>query len=253
MRLTKPFILSALLIAQVDAAHIMLVTQDGSDDSWVTALTAALPGSTFDTGLFQDFSATATTDAIAAADLIVFSRDTNSADYSNQAGEAAFWNGLAKPIVLSNYLILRSSRQGWTNGSSTAAGVSAGDETSLTVAGASYFGTTSGPQNFLQGINPNVTDSSMNFGDGTILATNNTHPSIVSWSAGDMNGSGGTFGGDRLYLATANTDLTPSVSYVFSPDGEDAIKVAVTNLIPEPSSAVLLGLGAFALSLRRRR
>lgn len=240
----------ASLALPASAANFMIVTQLGGADPYQTALAAEFPGSTFSTGLFLDHTDAATTAAVAAADVIIFSRDTNSVEYAGSPAERLYWNGVATPIIQSNFLIPRSSRWGWASDVHTTSATPNGSETTLTAAGASYFGLGAGTQDFFNdGANYGTTTPTLTFGDGVLLgtATIGSSVSIVSWNQGDEAANGDIFGGNRLYFAASN-----SVS--FTAGGQDALASAVNMLlIPEPGTALLGALGIGLATLRRRR
>jgi len=192
MKLLIPSLASVALFSPASAANFMIVSQLGLSDPYVAALTAEFPGSTFSTGTFSDHTAPATLAAVAAADLIIFSRDSNSGSY-NQAGEVAFYNDLTIPIIQSNFLILRDNRWGWTDSDATTSATPNGSETTVTPSGAAFLGIAPSPQDFFEdGGNYGSTPATLDFGDGVILANATVGGSVTvaGWSAGDMVANG---------------------------------------------------------------
>ncbi len=247
--------LSIITASSASAANFMIVSLD-DNDPYISLLDSKFPNSTFDRQSFTDHTATATTDAIAAADVIIFARNTSSGEYTNGAGEIAFWNSVAKPLVLSNSYIARggtgvNSRWGWLSNDTLNLAVShVGSETTLNAAGADYFGLSEGAVDFHQGSNIDAsgTSSSTTLGQGTLLGTlgSSNFVSIAHWIVGHTNANGTAFGGERLLFETA-------APFNMTTAGQDALAGAIGRMIPEPSSSALLGLGLGLAVFRRKR
>ena len=248
-------VLAAITAPSVTAANFMVVSLD-SNDPYISLLQTNFPGSTIDRQAFTDHTATATTNAIAAADVIIFARNTSSGEYTNGTGETAFWNSIAKPLVLSNSYIARGgagtgARWGWlSNETLNLATSHAGTETTLNAAGANYFGLAEGAVDFHQNSNIDAsgTSGSTTLGQGTLLGTlgPSNFVSIARWSAGQTGADGAVFGGERLLFETA-------APFNMTTAGQAALAGAIGTMIPEPSSSALLGLGLGLAVFRRKR
>ncbi|MDF3130536.1 PEP-CTERM sorting domain-containing protein [Kiritimatiellaeota bacterium B1221] len=247
-------ILAVLSIASIQAANIVLVSDLGvaTDDSWYTPLNTYFEFGGADTlsfGSFTDHTNPGTISTLTGADLIVFTRNTNSANFTG-SGESTFWNSLAAPIIMSSNLLLRDTRFGWANSSSTTVGDPAGAETTLSAAGASFLGLTAGDQDLFINGNQGMANTNT-FGDGIIYGTDKNSPlgvGIVHWDAGDSAANGDVFGGERLFIGT-------NLSFTLNTAGDTAFNNAIGTMIPEPSSILmsLLGFGLVGLVVRRRK
>lgn len=245
---------TALLSLSASAANFMLVTAQGTGDGYHSFLTTNFPDSTISTGTFDVHTDQATINAVAAADLIIISRNTNSSDYSSSATERQFWNSISKPLILSSNYIARGggsagdARLGWINSGSRADGQSTvGSETTLTTEGASYFGLMAGTNDLLGGSGVDASaPTGTGLGGGTLLGSVNGNITIANWASGSNAANGDTFGGDRLYFAAPG-------SASFSSTGTTALTGAINNLIPEPSTSLLAATALGMAALRRRR
>ncbi len=225
-------------------------------------------------GDFANFTSTATQEALngtgtsAAADLVIFGRQTTSSAYQNVA---AGYNGLTIPVVSLTSFVTRSTgnRLGWTSGNilnQNSTGT-AGAEATLTAAGALLFGGVAGGTLDLhesEGSTFNAAGTG-SVGEGEILATientaGGTAILAARWNAGDLSGTGDVLGGDRL-LFNLDPDVpgaTPDSTFAsLTTTGEAALITALEDIsdltaVPEPSSLLLCSLGALGL-LRRQR
>lgn len=226
------------------------------------------------TGDFANFSSTATQDALngtgtfagsAAADLVIFGRLTTSSAYQNDV--AAGFNDLTTPVVSFTSFVTRSTtdRLGWTGGNvlaqSNALSATAGDETTITTAGAALFGIAEGTVDWHDSAGNSFNAAgSGSVGDGEILATIGGGAGILAarWNAGDLSGTGDTFGGERLLFNLDPNAATDTTFASLSSAGETALITALEDVsgltaIPEPSSMLLCSLGALGLLRRQRR
>ena len=230
---------------------------------------------------YADFNAAATQDALngtgahagnGAADVVIIGRSLSSGNY--QGGVADGYNSLAIPVVsLTSYTVrTNNNRMGWHSGSTTTNKLVAGDETTVTAAGASILGLAAGTHDLLFASDP-VADTFNGLGvgtvgDGDILATTGGDLLAVYWEAGDAPGNPteagvATFGGPRLLFNTDNDPTTGNNGANdlanMTPAGLQALTNALdfatpltANVIPEPSTS-LLGVFALGFLARRRR
>ncbi|MBL7153084.1 MAG: LamG domain-containing protein [Phycisphaerae bacterium] len=118
-------VLAFALTVPIQGATIIWVSDDkaddGTDQGWIDML--VLNGYTvsldFRTRQGRTLDA-AEIDALNAADLVIFSRDTSSGEY-NGATEIAQWNGITTPLICVSAYQYRSSRWKWMDSTSTSA------------------------------------------------------------------------------------------------------------------------------------
>ncbi|MBE0535974.1 MAG: LamG domain-containing protein [Phycisphaerae bacterium] len=108
-------------IVWVSDAHDTDTTVAGPDDQgWVDFLTSLgftveyPKGATAGTGYFQTLDA-AKLAQLAAADLIIMSRDVSSGNYANDDTERAQWGGITTPLILMSQYLARSGNGRWFN------------------------------------------------------------------------------------------------------------------------------------------
>jgi len=251
-------ILLALSAATAQAANVVIVTSvaDVTTDSWYTPLNSFFDFGGADTlsfGSFTDHTLTGTQDTLEAADLIVFTRNSNSGSYVN-TGEVAYWNSLDAALIMSSNLLVRDSRFGWVLGDIGAASAT-GSETSLTTAGAAYLGLGAADDYDLFTNGPASMAPANTNGDGVVSGTmvSGNGQSVIHWNAGDAAANGDVFGGERLFFGTDK-------SFALSATGATAIDnvlrtmIPATAIIPESGSyALLAGLLALcAVAMKRR-
>jgi hypothetical protein len=212
-------------------------------------------------------------------DLVIIGRSVNSGNYDSDA-ETAAWNGLSVPMIVTGGYVLRNSRLGFTTGTTipdTAGPIN------LTVnqpshpifAGVALDGSNTMVNPFAdvvtfsgalqRGISVNTNPVA---GSGAVLATVGTSADpafggmiIGEWQAGDTLATtpADILGGHRLVFLTGAREASGSSSetaglYDLSADGQQMFLNAVNYMaIPEPSSIVLLSLGALSCGLLRLR
>jgi len=193
-----------------------------------------------------------------AADLVIMSRDTDSGQYNNQAWNTDINTGL---ILMSAYLT-RNSRLNWMD-----TGTTIGDAGLPTVdIDGGMFVMKNIPLYVEAGSNQvSFNDGATGVGNGTAIVTVSDTTDVVDtagavviaeWSAGVefYNGAGVAPAGDRLFFAGGtreNSEIGPGV-YNLNCFGEAIFLNSVENMIPEPATMLLLGLGSLALVRRRR-
>ena len=232
-------------------------------------------------GNYANFGLAATQDAVngtgafagmGVADFVVFNRLISSTDYQNNV--SAGYNTINIPVVSLTSFVTRpdTGRLGWHTGGVLANGNTnntAGNETTLTAAGAAIFGGTSGTtvdwfvrQSGTADFNA---PGSGTVGEGSILATIGASGGIIAarWDAGQLLGNGTAAGGARLLF---NLDDTGGADAVFNDSGSQtatgraALVTALQTVgftataVPEPSSlAVLFFISAGVLAFVRHR
>lgn len=223
-------------------------------------------------------SGTPNTAALNAYDLVIISRSVPSGDYELDA-ETAAWNGITAPTIIMGGYIMRSSRLGFTTGTTipdttntvrlavnnTAHPIFAG----IALNGAnlmvnSFAGIASYTNNPQVGISVNTSPIATG---GTVLATvGTTDPTfggmiIGEWQAGATMATtpADTLGGHRLVFLSGSRErgITSEGAgiYDLAGDGQAMFLNAVTYMavVPEPSTFALLGIGALALVFRWRK
>jgi len=210
---------------------------------------------------------------IAAADVVIVSRNIGSGDYINGTGLAAEWNAIDKPLLLmSNYLI-RTSRWGWVDTTSVSGDVAAPTDLNA-------FADPSHP--FVDGLTTSIFPSTFDNGNpmdidwggtaaqapagSTVVATMTigAEPNalgILDIPAGttlfaDNNGTVSVAPQRRVYLQM-NDYADEDGVFVLSDNGGVILDRVITSLaVPEPSTVTLTAVAVAAFSfvgVRRRR
>ena len=206
--------------------------------------------------------------ALEAADLVIVTRRTNSGAYDNDRKE---WNELETPLILMSGYLTRgessSKRWGWATGASEDA---SSTETMVEVLGVPFplaFFDWSGaptPGECPKGLYLPKKDGSSEFSDDAIVvATFDGYDMMVLIPEGTdfdaLNGTSdkyGVAGADRGFMGHWGYDLDEDLYGFdsFITDGyKDALEAMVAEVIPEPATIALLGLGGLALLRIRKR
>ncbi|HHY86202.1 MAG TPA: PEP-CTERM sorting domain-containing protein [Verrucomicrobia bacterium] len=254
-------LLAILTVGLASSSHGANVVVSGTDLAGNQPILDFLQANFADINLtFGDYSDPATIPA--GTDVFIVGRILTSGAYDNAENSATF-NSLDIPIVAFTSFVTRTAGNRWSWESGPTAGASVdGDEVIITAAGASIFGSegaadwwttaTSGT-----GFNAAGTGT---VGTGEILATIGGNILVAGWRAGDMSAGGVTFTANRLLFNLPDSNPNPPAVAVL-PDtlaGQQALISALAaytplQVVPEPSSAALLGMGALAAIFRIRR
>lgn len=229
-------------------------------------------------GNFALYSAATTQDALngtgayagmGAADVVIIGRTLASADYD--AFDSSGYNTLTIPVVaLTSYTVRQdANRLGWHASAASTTQLVAGNETTVTAAGASVLGLPVGTYD-LNDLNPGGDFNGLgvgtaSYGGASILATIGGDTLAAYWATGSAPGNTtaatvATFAGPRLLFNIDNDPNTVSGNFDLinlTPTGKQALVSAIDfatplTAIPEPSSN-LMGLASLGLLARRRR
>jgi hypothetical protein len=259
------------------------------DEAFITLLTNAGHTVTrFNPANANPLSASEIT-TLNASDLLIIGRSIASASFDS-AAETMPWNTLiTKPILMTNTYINRSSRLGWYASGPTQPDVvsnpltfnNPGSATATYLIGTVAMSGSSTINSMTEAITyPDtavdirgtslITDPVV--AGATVIAMSSSNPAatfVAEWPAGTTlagTSAGQVLSGYRLQFlagnresATAPNNTVGSAGFEnLTPDGEGmflrAVNLAINNgvVVPEPGTAVLLGLAALSL-LRRRR
>lgn len=260
-----------LLISDSKAPGVEPLHADHEDDPLVAQLQSF--GHTVDTsGMDKAFQGNywdtpAYLAAIAAADLVVVSRRTNSGAYDKEPQ----WNEITKPLILMSGYLTRSSRWGWTSSGSGNAAVTTTDMViEAGQAGHAFFAGLGSSTLFDwstaptpgSGPKPVYIPDTGTADEGVLLAQFGGRPFMIDIPAGtDLGGDANT---PNFGVTAARRVLLPTWGYddgtVFkfrdfhTGDYDKLFENVVTEmLIPEPATMSLLALGGLAMLRRRRR
>jgi len=167
----------------------------------------------------------------AGTDVLMIGRALSSGPYGNVANTATF-NALTIPVVCLTSYVARSTgdRWGWHSGGE-AGGSVAGDETTVTAAGADVFGAAGTYDWWTTGTGTGFNASgSGTVGDGEILATIGGNILVAHWKAGETSGMGATFGSDRLLFNIPDVDFDGVPVMPDTAAGQEAL-IAALKLI----------------------
>ncbi|MHC4431801.1 MAG: fibronectin type III domain-containing protein [Planctomycetota bacterium] len=185
--------------------------EPGPDDpEWIELLEAE--GYTVDLSFRNAEGNTLDDDKIAAleaADLIIFSRNSNSGDHDDDATEIMQWNSLTTPMINSSTHLIRNSRWLWLN--TTSLGSLSGSAISITAPDHPIFAGIPDQSVILDDpAGPSSFPSTLDVGNGTLLAQVQGSDSawIVTWETGDefYPGAGQFAGGQRMLFCAGTQE-----------------------------------------------
>ncbi|MBN1507612.1 MAG: LamG domain-containing protein [Sedimentisphaerales bacterium] len=242
---------SAGKIIWVSDGHESFVGAEAPDDQdWVDLLRSE--GYTVDyqpptapgTGYWRTLD-TARLAALEAADLIIVSRDTSSANHANDTTEVTQWNSVKTPLILLQGYLAQSSRWIWMNSANmgarqayfTAKAVDATHPVFAGVALDSQGRVTWLDQSIWPGYSSYI--NTADAGNGKVIAVrpDNNYVVIAEWSAGTPFYAGSTqTPGDKRMLFCAGTEQTPDTGvawgvYDLTADGTEMFLNAVAYMM----------------------
>ena len=253
--MSKKLILLALalalcLVSSGHAATIIWVSDsyddnaDGApdDQGWIDWLTAS--GYTVDLSFRNQQGRTldaAKIAALNAADLIIYSRNSDSASYANNAAEITQWSSITAPMILYATHVARSSRWLWLNSDAISA-LTAPALSASVPAHPIFRGVTLGANNQVQVLDGAKGQSSFmtttNVGNGTLIAqpVGTAATWIAEWQTGVefYSGSGQIAGGPRMLFAAGTQEVAPTVGrgeYNLLPEGEKLLLNAIRYMM----------------------
>lgn len=212
--------------------HVLLSGTSQSDDQPVIDfLTNNFKNVIVTYGDYSDYSAHAA--EIQAAKVFMVARSLSSTAYANAANSASF-NALTNPVVNFTSYVTRtnSGRWGWHDGDVVATNTVTGSEAAVTAAGASIFGVTEGLYDWYSGADAIDAEGQGAVGEGQVLATVGNGILAAGWNAGQTNGTGVAFGGNRLLFNLSQDHGNHSTVIPDTDAGQQALISAITNYTP---------------------
>jgi len=273
-------LMAAVLAAAAQAdVHIVYDVSDTTDElgDWTAYLNATFTAASLGTiysGEYHDGAP-----AAGAGDLVVFTRGVDPGGYINDVAEVTAWNNLEAGILHLSFAHLTGARLGYYGSATKVTGYVTGAETAvLNPADPLFAGVdvTSGYADLIDdGADKwNLLETAdmggyatAATGTGTIKNVSGTHtgsaiirfPDGSSWASTVGTDPSGTHGGDRIFYSVPNDDGAGNPGIVgLTADGLTVLDNAIMELsdlqvIPEPVTLILLGLGSVACLRRRRR
>lgn len=169
----------------------------------------------------------------ADTDIVMIARMLYSGDYGNVANSAAY-NALTIPVVCFTSYVARpdGNRWGWHTGGAVGGASTAGNETTVTEAGAAVFGAAGAADWWTTPGGFNAAGSGT-VGDGQILATIGGNILVAHWKAGDKTGMGVTLGSDRLLFNIPDTDNAGAPGLPDTAAGRQVLVAALKTIIAQ--------------------
>jgi len=225
------------------------------DQPWMDLLEAN--GYTVDASFRSQEARTLDDDKIAAlnaADLVIVSRNSDSANYANDATEITQWSSITTPLMLMGVHISRNSRWLWVN--TTSLPNLSDSVIDIVVPGHPIFaGIPDGSQITDGDVGPSTFVGMSDMGNGTLLASveGTGETWIAEWETGVefYPGAGQFAGGPRLIFCAGTQEAAPDIGrgeYNLTPVGEELFLNAVRYMLggareqaygPEPADGAL--------------
>jgi len=239
------------LISLAPAATIIWVSDsyddkaDGipDDQGWIDWLTAN--GYTVDLSFRNQQGRTldaAKIAALNAADLIIYSRNSDSGSYATNVAEVTQWNSITAPLILQATHLARNSRWLWLNSVDIAA-LTAPALSASVPAHPIFRGVTLGANNQVQQVLDGAVGQSSfmtttNVGNGTLIAqpVGTAATWIAEWQAGVefYSGSGQIAAGPRMLFAAGTQEAVPTAgrgTYNLLPEGQKLFLNAIRYMM----------------------
>jgi len=152
--------------------------------------------------------------ALNAADLIVYSRNSNSGDYANDATEIAQWNSITAPMILMSPYQMRSSRWLWVGNTDLTGDGGTPNLEAVDPAHPLFYGMALDARNQVEIYDQSVGTGTVSFygsidvGNGTLIAKvpGEDRTIIAEWAAGvEYHAGGGQIAGGRRLLLFMGT------------------------------------------------
>jgi fibronectin-binding autotransporter adhesin len=232
----RPFIIRTAAIALSLAVlsvpvHAINIVWSGTQQADEQALISFIQGNFNNVNItYGDFSDYATNAAtIEGAELFILGRQLTSAAYANPTNTASF-NALTVPVVAFTSFVTRplDGRWGWHDGDVVGGQASTGAETIVTAEGAAAFGVAAGAVDWLPEPDTFNSAGSGVVGQGQILATIGDSIVAAHWNAGELSGTGATFGSPR-FLYNFSESGTGGITRLPTAAGQQALINALTT------------------------
>lgn len=230
----RRFIVSAALFAVVfvGTSQGLNIALSGADN------TKNQPIADFITSNFSGVTVTQGNYAVptsipADTDIVMIARMLYSGEYGN-VDNSATYNALTIPVVCLTSYVARpdGNRWGWHTGGAVGGAFTAGNETTVTEAGAAVFGAAGAADWWTTPGSFNAAGSGT-VGDGQILATIGGNILVARWKAGDKTGVGVTLGSDRLLFNIPDTDNAGNPGLPDTAAGQQALIAALKTIITQ--------------------
>lgn len=237
---SKPFfrcivVSAVLLVGSAVPAQAINIVYSGTNQAQEQAVLSLLQGNFTDVNItYGDFSNyTANQSLIESADLFIIGRRLASGPYANEANSALF-NSLTVPVVAFTSYVTRplDGRWGWHDGDVAANLPVVGDETIVTAAGAAVFGVAEGAYDWFPGPDAFNAAGTGSVGDGEILASMGGNILAAHWKAGDLSGTGATFGSDRFLFNLTEIPGASGMTLLPNSAGQRALIAALEAYTP---------------------
>jgi len=192
-------------------------------------------------------------DLLNAADLVIFSRSTNSGNYDD-GDEPTQWNAITTPLIQMSAYLVRNSRWHWLDTGTATNNSGAPAMQVLDPNHPIFAGVTLDPNNVVVALDPNVGAGETSFagsldaGNGMLLAqaVGADLAWIAEWPTGVefYEGAGQSAGGKRLFFAAGTQEVgtTPQGALNLSAEGELMFANAIAYMLVDEGDPLARGL-----------